>query len=91
MNWLEKAQERQQEMIKDLQALVRINSVLDESTATEQVPFGEGPLKALNWMLEQGKIQKMNVVNMANKVGYIEMGQGEEMVGILCHVEGSNV
>lgn len=87
MNWLEKAQERQQEMIKDLQALVRINSVLDESTATEQVPFGEGPLKALNWMLEQGKIQKMNVVNMANKVGYIEMGQGEEMVGILCHVD----
>ena len=87
MDWWKQAQEREQEMIADLQMLVRINSVLDESTATEKVPFGEGPLKALNWILQQGNEQGMRVVNMANKVGYIEMGQGEEMVGILCHVD----
>ena len=87
MNWLQMAEQRREEMVKDLQTLVRINSVLDEATMTEEVPYGDGPLEALNWMLEQGKKEQMHVVNLANKVGYVEMGQGEEMVGILCHVD----
>lgn len=87
MNWQQQAEERKNEMLKDLQSLVQINSVLDESTATEEVPFGNGPLEALNWMLAQGQAQGMKTENMANKVGYIEMGEGEEMVGILCHVD----
>lgn len=87
MNWQQQAEERKDEMLKDLQALVQINSVLDESTATEEVPFGNGPLEALNWMLAQGEAQGMKTENMANKVGYIEMGEGDEMVGILCHVD----
>lgn len=87
MNWQQQAEERQNELLKDLQTLVQIDSVLDESTITEEVPFGNGPLEALNWMLEQGRAQNMKVENMANKVGYIEMGEGAEMVGILCHVD----
>lgn len=87
MDWLQMAQQRRDEMVKDLQTLVRINSVLDEATMTEEVPYGDGPLEALNWMLDQGKKENMHVVNLANKVGYVEMGQGEEMVGILCHVD----
>lgn len=87
MNWLNKAQAREQEMIQDLQALIQIDSVLDESTATEEAPFGKGPLEALNWLLEKGDKQGMRTVNLDNKVGFIEMGEGDEMVGILCHVD----
>jgi len=87
MNWQQQAEQRKEELLKELQSLVQINSVLDESTMTEEVPFGNGPLEALNWMLDQGKAQNMTTKNLANKVGYIEMGEGEEMVGILCHVD----
>lgn len=87
MNWLAQAKTREGEMIADLQALIQIDSVLDEATATPTVPFGEGPLKALQWMLEKGDAAGMRTVNMDNKVGFIEMGDGDEMVGILCHVD----
>lgn len=87
MNWIEKAKKREDELLQDLQKLVQINSVLDDSTITEEVPFGNGPLEALNWMLAQGEKEGMATKNLANKVGYIEMGEGDEMVGILCHVD----
>lgn len=87
MEWLQKAQERQDELIAELQELVRIESVLDESIATEEMPFGEGPRKALDWMLSQGEKQGLKTKNIDNMVGYIEMGEGDELVGILCHVD----
>lgn len=87
MNWMKKAQERQDELIGNLQELVQINSVLDESTTSSDAPFGEGPKKALDWMLKQGEEQGLKTKNIDNMVGYIEMGEGEELVGILCHVD----
>ncbi|MFJ8262500.1 dipeptidase PepV [Rummeliibacillus sp. NPDC094406] len=87
MDWMKQAQERQDELIGNLQELVQINSVLDESTASSDAPFGEGPKKALDWMLQQGEEQGLKTKNIDNMVGYIEMGEGEELVGILCHVD----
>lgn len=87
MDWMEKAQERQEELIGNLKELVQINSVLDESTKSADAPFGVGPKKALDWMLQQGKEQGLKTKLIDNIVGYIEMGQGEELVGILCHVD----
>lgn len=87
MNWLSNAEARKQEMVEELQALIQIDSVLDESTATEEVPFGKGPLEALNWTLAKGDSAGMRTANLDNKVGFIEMGDGDEMVGILCHVD----
>lgn len=57
MNWLKQAQERQDELIKELQELVQIESVLDETTITAEAPFGEGPLKAMEWLLQKGEEQ----------------------------------
>lgn len=87
MDWLQAAKERQDELIQELQELVQINSVLDEKTITADVPFGEGPLKALEWLLAKGKAQGLQTKNVNNYAGHIEMGQGEELLGILCHVD----
>lgn len=87
MNWLKQAQERQDELIKELQELVQIESVLDETTITAEAPFGEGPLKAMKWLLQKGEEQGLTTKNIDNMAGHIEMGQGEELVGILCHVD----
>ena len=87
MDWLQAAKERQDELIQDLQELVQINSVLDEDTITSEVPFGDGPLKALEWLLDKGKTEGLLTKNVDNYAGHIEMGAGEDLLGILCHVD----
>ncbi|MFX3673175.1 MAG: dipeptidase PepV [Paenisporosarcina sp.] len=87
MNWYEEAKKRQDELISDLQQLIQIPSVLDESLATVEYPFGPEPYKALAWLLEQGKQEGMSVKDVKHMAGHIEMGQGEELLGILGHVD----
>lgn len=87
MNWYEEAKKRQSELISDLQNLIQIPSVLDESLSTPEYPFGPEPYKALNWLLEQGKQEGMIVKDVHHIAGHIEMGEGEELLGILGHVD----
>ncbi|NOG29934.1 dipeptidase PepV [Lysinibacillus fusiformis] len=87
MNWLQAAKERQDELVQELQELVQINSILDEDTRTTEIPFGIGPLQALEWLLSKGQQEGLLTKNVDNYAGHIEMGAGEELLGILCHVD----
>ena len=87
MDWYKLAKEREEELMAELRELLRIESILDEEKATAEAPFGPGPLDALKFMLEKGQEQGMAVKNVDNMAGHIEMGQGEELLGILCHVD----
>ncbi len=87
MNWLEKVETKKEEIISELQNLIRIPSVLDEKNATEEAPFGAKPLEALNHMLQEGEKEGFLTKNVDNMAGHIEMGEGEEILGILCHVD----
>lgn len=87
MDWLQAAKEREEELVQELQELVQINSVLDEETVTAEVPFGNGPLEALKWLLAKGQMAGLQTKNIHNYAGHIEMGEGEELLGILCHVD----
>ncbi|MFJ7697419.1 dipeptidase PepV [Lysinibacillus fusiformis] len=87
MNWLQAAKERQDELVQELQELVQINSILDEDTKTTEIPFGNGPLQALEWLLAKGQKEGLLTKNVDNYAGHIEMGEGEELLGILCHVD----
>lgn len=87
MNWLALAKEREQELIEELQQLIQIESVLDEENSTPDAPFGKGPKAALDFMLAKGEEADMTVKNIDDIVGHIEMGQGEDILGILCHVD----
>ncbi len=87
MNWLQAAKERQDELVQELQELVQINSILDEDTRTTEIPFGNGPLQALEWLLSKGQKEGLLTKNVDNYAGHIEMGAGEELLGILCHVD----
>ncbi|WP_336635341.1 dipeptidase PepV [Lysinibacillus fusiformis] len=87
MNWLQAAKERQDELVQELQELVQINSILDEDTKTTEIPFGNGPLQALEWLLAKGQKEGLLTKNVDNYAGHIEMGAGEDLLGILCHVD----
>ena len=87
MDWLKLAESRKEELILELQQLIQIESVLDESSATKQAPFGQGPLQALEYMLKKGNEEGFITKNIDNIAGHIEMGKGEDLLGILCHVD----
>src|SRR3954447_19601914 len=94
MDWKREAVKREKDLIGDLQQLIAIPSVLDEKSATADAPFGPEPKRALDYMLEEGRKEGLVVKNIDNMAGHIEMGEGEEILGILCHVDvvpaGSN-
>ncbi|WP_445489384.1 dipeptidase PepV [Niallia sp. 03133] len=87
IDWLKEVQIREGELIKDLQGLLQIKSVLDEERATEEAPLGTGVKEALSYMLELGKKDGFNVKNIKNVAGHLQFGDGEESIGILCHVD----
>ncbi|MFC0562032.1 dipeptidase PepV [Halalkalibacter alkalisediminis] len=87
INWLEAVQNRREQIIEETQDFLRIDSVLDESTASQSRPFGEGIARALEHLLTKGEKLHFFVKNMDGYAGVIEYGQGEESVGILCHID----
>src|SRR5690606_15054346 len=59
----------------------------DENNFSDIMPFGAGPKAALEFMLQKGLEQGMTTKNVDHMAGHIEMGQGKELVGVLCHVD----
>ena len=87
INWMEEAKKKQNELITELQQLIQIPSVLDEEQSSSAHPFGPEPLKALEWMLQKGQEAGMTIKNVDQMAGHIEMGEGDELLGILGHVD----
>lgn len=75
----------EQEMLEDIRTLVKIRSVKGQPRAG--MPFGEEPARALQEALKIGERMGFHTVNLDNYSGYIEMGEGEDLIGILCHVD----
>lgn len=80
-NWTKETQE----MIEDLQSLIRIRSV--EGEAAEGMPFGPGPKEALDETLALCERLGFRTKNLDGYAGYAEFGEGEEVVGILAHLD----
>ncbi len=78
--------DNQENMIKHLQELIQIPSVYSESK-NPLMPFGENANKALEYMLNLGKQLGFKTKNVDGYCGYIEFGEGKEMVGIIGHLD----
>ncbi len=74
------------EMIQEIVNLVRYESVSKKSDNKEK-PFGEECKKALEHILELGKKLGFNTKNVDGYCGYIEFGQGKELLGIIGHLD----
>lgn len=74
------------EMIKNLQNLIKIPSVYHNSSNHEE-PFGKETVKALNYILDLGNKLGFKTKNIDNYCGYIEFGSGNELIGIIGHLD----
>lgn len=74
------------DMIGNLCELIKFPSI---STPTNQpdMPFGKDCSKALQYMLSLGQKLGFRTKNLDGYCGYIEFGQGEELIGIIGHLD----
>lgn len=74
------------DLIKNLQELIRIPSIHKESNNPDE-PFGKNTVKALEYALNLGKKLGFKTKNIDGYCGYIEFGNGPELIGIVGHLD----
>ena len=73
------------QIIETIQKSVQIKTVLD--TPVEGGPFGQGNKDCLEYMLSVAEGLGFRTVNLDGYCGYAEIGEGEEIVGIIGHLD----
>ena len=72
-------------MIEELKKLVSIESVARPGEGG--LPYGAGPAAALEYVLQLCASFDFRTKNVDGLYGYAEIGEGEELIGILCHLD----
>jgi succinyl-diaminopimelate desuccinylase len=97
MGYLERIEDCREEMVRTLQGLIAIPSVVGEPEG--DMPFGKGVHEAFLYMLDLAKKEGFKTVNIDNFGGHIEFGGGlinqqgesidksENIMGILTHLD----
>lgn len=79
-------EDKMDEMLQTLNKLCSFRSVTQHSD-DPALPYGEETNKAFRFMLETCKGFGFRTVNMDERMGYAEIGEGEEIFGILAHLD----
>ncbi len=87
MNWRQEVDARTDAFLEDLKGLLQIPSVLDEDKAGPNEPFGPEVRRALDYMFALGERDGFVTKDVGGYAGHLEYGSGEEIVGILCHLD----
>lgn len=78
--------ENRDDIIKNVQELIQIPSVY-KVCDNPKYPFGEPVNNALEYTLNLGKIMGFKTKNIDGYCGYIEFGEGDELLGIIGHLD----
>ena len=73
------------EFVEALRGLIAIPSVSGKGAG--EAPYGEPCAEALRYVLTLCEGFGFRTKNCAGRVGWAEIGEGEEMVGVLCHLD----
>ncbi|WP_409299752.1 dipeptidase PepV [Peribacillus sp. SCS-155] len=89
MNWYNEVLSRKENLLKDLFGLLRIASVKDESSKTEQYPMGKEVGRSLDYMLTIAKNSGFTTKNLQGFAGFAQYGQNADSgyIGVLCHLD----
>lgn len=87
INWQEEVAKVKDDYLNDLYTLLRIPSFREDDKATEEAPLGPGPKAALDAFLAMVDRDGFTSKNVANMAGRFEFGQGDEILGIIGHLD----
>ena len=85
MDFMTYVEQYKEEIIKSTQGLLQIPSI--EGTPGPGMPLGEDVNRALEYVLELSQQLGFKTKNLDGYAGYAEYGSGDEMLGILCHLD----
>jgi len=85
MNLSQIVENFKEELITNTQKLIRIEST--EKAPEENMPFGKGVQGSLEFALNLCESFGFRTKNVDNHVGYAEIGTGDELMGILAHLD----
>lgn len=87
INWLEEVEKRKNELFADLFRQLKIASVREDDKATKEAPVGPGPRQALDDFMVMAKEDGFETKTFEPWAGRVELGQGDELVGIIGHLD----
>lgn len=87
VDWKNEATKHQDDYLADLTTMLRVPSFRDDSQATDDAPLGPGPKQALTTFFAIAERDGFKTKNIDNLVGYAEIGEGDETLAILAHVD----
>lgn len=79
--------ENKDNIINSICELIKFPSISVEDFENSTHPFGKTCTQALEYVLNLGKSMGFRTKNIDNYCGYIEFGEGEELVGIIGHLD----
>ncbi len=74
-----------QEMVEVLKSFLKIESVKSESQPN--MPYGKGIFDALMFVQSTAERMDLECVNLYGHMAYVDYGYGDEMLGILTHID----
>ncbi|EME8211577.1 Sapep family Mn(2+)-dependent dipeptidase [Enterococcus faecium] len=81
-------EQHHEQALESLSELIRIPSVLDEADSGQGHPFGKKVIEALDKVLEISEnLGFRTFKDPEGYYGYSEIGSGDELFGILCHMD----
>lgn len=86
INFKEEVQKHKEDLLSDLFELLKVRSILG-TDISDETPVGSGPKEALELFLSFGKRDGYETKLVDNIAGHIEIGEGEDLFGILGHVD----
>ncbi|WP_040205687.1 dipeptidase PepV [Neobacillus jeddahensis] len=89
MDWKKEINSQKEALLNDLVDLLKIPSVKDLSTSSEQAPMGKAIKQALNLMLSKSERDGFRTKNIDHYVGFAELGpeDASHYIAILCHLD----
>ena len=87
IDWKKEVESCKDDLLNDLVELLKVKSEREDDKKSEDAPFGPGPKAALLHMLGYGERDGFTVKNVDNYAGHIEYGEGDETLGIFCHMD----
>ncbi len=85
MNFNNAIDEMKEAIVKSTQEIIQIKSV--KAPAKGDMPFGEGVQKSLEYALNLAESFGFKTENIDNYAGHAEIGEGDEVIGILVHLD----
>jgi succinyl-diaminopimelate desuccinylase len=88
VNWYDEVLARKDQLMEDLFGLLRIESVKDENTKTNENPMGENVGEALEYVMKLSSDMGLDTQTFDGYAGHGQYGDKDaDTIGILCHVD----